>query len=140
MKELLSFLFYSDLGSDFNNWAMFGFRVLLTIELVRVHGLKKLKSQHQTPNPLHLPEAVNNFISRAATAYLPLLATLGLGTRLVIIPAMVVTSIGYFVIHRKDSLEKRDIPYMYSISLLFLILVGPGTKSLDNWIYQVITP
>ena len=134
MLELLSKILYSDLGSEFNNWVFLGFRVLLMIELIRVHGLKKLDAHHDTPNPLGLPRKLNNFISVFATLYLPILGIVGLGTRLVILPALMITTIGYFVIHRKDSVVERDVPYMYTLTLLLLVLLGSGTKSLDYWI------
>ncbi len=134
MQELITKLFYSDLGSEFNNWVFLGFRVLLMIELMRVHGLKKTDSHHDTPNPLGLPQKLNNLISVFATLYLPLLGVIGFGTRLVILPALMITAIGYFVIHRKDSVVERDVPFMYSLSLLLLVLFGAGTKSVDYWI------
>ena len=33
-----------------------------------------------------------------------------------------VTAIGYFVVHRKDNAEVRDVPYMYTLCFLFLLL------------------
>ena len=136
MNDLLIFVLYSDLGSNFNNWVMFGFRILLLVELIRVHGFKKLEGDHDTPNPLGLPQKLNNFISALAMAYLPFFLLAGLFTRLLVIPALMVTAIGYFVIHRRDDLATRDIPYMYSISLLLLLLLGPGTISMDHWMFN----
>ena len=136
MLELLKTVFHSDLGSEFNNWVFFGFRVLLFVELIRVHGLKKIDSKHDTPNPLGLPQKLNNFISILAMLYLPVLGIIGLGTRLVLIPALMVTSIGYFVIHKNDTITIRDIPYMYSLNLLLLIFVGPGSISVDQLIWS----
>lgn len=44
-SELLNTLLYSDVGSALNNWALLGFRVLLALELFRVHGLRKFRPQ-----------------------------------------------------------------------------------------------
>jgi hypothetical protein len=54
-------MLYTDAGNAINNWAVCGFRILLSIELFRVHGLKKFRGDggkpENVPNPLHLPQA-----------------------------------------------------------------------------------
>ncbi|MDB5146091.1 MAG: DoxX, partial [Mucilaginibacter sp.] len=56
MNDIIKQLLYSDLGSALANWAMFAFRILLAIELFRVHGMKKFKGNdgkpEVVPNPL----------------------------------------------------------------------------------------
>ena len=63
MKEVIKTILYSDVGSTLNNVGLLGFRVLLAIELFRVHGLKKFKvgegQKEHVPNPFKLPEKVN---------------------------------------------------------------------------------
>lgn len=136
IKQILS----SDLGSAFNNSAMLVFRVLLALELFRVHGLKKFRVENgqkeHVPNPLHLPEKLNGLVATFSDTVVPFLIMLGIGTRLVVLPTIGVTAIGYFVVHRKDSLEVRDVPYMYTLSLLLILALGAGTHSLD---YNLLT-
>ncbi|MBD0259850.1 MAG: hypothetical protein ICV83_29375 [Cytophagales bacterium] len=59
MSNFLHLLLYSDAGSGLSNWALLGFRVLLAFELLRAHGLPKLKGADGRPeqvlNPLGLP-------------------------------------------------------------------------------------
>ncbi|MVT12022.1 DoxX family protein [Chitinophaga tropicalis] len=140
--ELLKYLFYTDAGSDVNNLALLIYRVLLALELFRVHGLKKFRVENgqkeHVPNPLHLPEKLNAFVATFSDTVVPFLVMLGLGTRLAILPVIGVTAIGYFVVHRKDSLEVRDVPYMYTLSFLFLLVIGAGTYSLDNYLLHLL--
>lgn len=130
----------TDAGSLANNMALLLFRILFAAELFRVHGMKKFRvingKQEQIPNPLHLPEKLNGLVAVFADTMVPFLLILGIGTRLVLLPTFGVTAVGYFVVHRKDSLEIRDVPYTYSIILALLWILGPGTFSIDHYIFN----
>lgn len=138
LSEITHHIFYSDLGSAFNNAALLAFRLLLCYEMIRVHGLKKLAKDggesEVVPNPLHLPPKLNQLIADFSDIIAPVLVALGLATRLSALPILAVTLTGYFVVHRKDVRSVRDIPYMYSLSYLFIFLVGAGRFSADFYL------
>nr|WP_322626195.1 DoxX family protein [uncultured Flavobacterium sp.] len=140
--EIIKLLLFSDAGSPFNNAALLVFRIMLALELFRVHGLKKFRVENgqkeHVPNPLHLPEKLNALVATFADTVVPFLLMAGIGTRLVILPTIGVTAIGYFVVHRHDSVEVRDVPYMYTLSLLLLLALGAGTYSLDHYILNLL--
>lgn len=140
--EIIKLLLYSDAGSDINNIALLVFRILIAVELFRVHGMKKFRVENgereHVPNPLHLPEKVNGLVATFSDTVVPFFIILGLGTRLFILPTIGVTAVGYFVVHRKDSLEVRDVPYIYTVTLLFLLALGAGTYSLDHYILNLL--
>ena len=142
MLELLKTLIHSDAGSPLNNWALLGFRVLLALELFRVHGLKKFKGSNGrpevVPNPLHLPQQLNSLVATFSDTVVPALVVLGIAVRLVILPTIGVTAIGYFVVHRHDPIEVRDVPYIYTLCFLLLLFIGAGTLSLDHLLYQLL--
>jgi len=142
MIEIIKQILYSDLGTSFNNAALLVFRVLLAVELFRVHGMKKFRVENgqreHVPNPLHLPEKLNGLVATFSDTVVPFLIILGVGTRLVVLPTIGVTAVGYFVVHRKDSLEVRDVPYMYTLSLLLILALGAGTYSLDYYLLNLI--
>ena len=141
IDTILKTLLYSDLGSEVNNILVLIFRVLLMLELFRVHGMKKFRVENgqreHVPNPLHLPEQLNALVATFSDTVVPFLVVIGVATRLVLLPAIGVTAIGYFVVHRNDSVEVRDVPYMYTLSLLFLWAVGPGTYSIDTYLLHI---
>lgn len=141
MTEIIKQILYSDLGTAFNNAALLVFRILLAIELFRVHGMKKFRVENgqreHVPNPLHLPEKLNGLVATFSDTVVPFLIILGIGTRLVVLPTIGVTAVGYFVVHRKDSLEVRDVPYMYTLSLLLILALGAGTYSLDYYLLNL---
>ncbi|GGH58954.1 putative oxidoreductase [Filimonas zeae] len=141
MMNIIQQLLYSDMGSSFNNAALLIFRILLSIELFRVHGLKKFRLENgekeHVPNPLHLPEKLNGMMATLSDTVAPFLVIAGIGTRLVVLPVIGVTAVGYFVVHRKDSPEVRDVPYMYTLCYLLLLALGAGTYSIDHYLLQV---
>lgn len=142
MIDIIKQILYSDLGTSFNNLAILVFRILLAVELFRVHGMKKFRVENgqreHVPNPLHLPEKLNAVVATFSDTVVPFLIILGIATRLVVLPTIGVTAIGYFVVHKKDSLEVRDVPYMYTLSLLLILALGAGKYSLDYYLLNLI--
>lgn len=138
MENIIKAILYTDPGSQINNIVLLIFRMLLMLELFRVHGMKKFSvkngQREQVPNPLHLPEKLNAMVATFSDTVVPILVFAGLGTRIFLLPTIGVTAIGYFVVHRKDSIEVRDVPYMYTLSLLLLWALGSGTYSLDHYL------
>lgn len=142
MIDIIKQILYSDLGSSLNNAAILIFRLLLAVELFKVHGMKKFRVENgqkeHVPNPLHLPEKLNGLVATFSDTIVPFLIILGIGTRLAVLPTIGVTAIGYFVVHKNDSPEVRDVPYMYTLSLLLLLALGAGTYSLDYYLLNLI--
>jgi putative oxidoreductase len=114
---------------------MLVFRVLVSVQLMTTHGLKKLgvgvEQAEKIPNPLGLPEQLNNYFATAANLFFPVLVILGFFTRLASLPVLAVTMTGYFVLHWNDPLLEKDMPFMYSLSFLLILVLGPGKYSLD---------
>lgn len=139
MNEFIQHIFYSNLGSDFNNYALLGFRLLLCFEMIRVHGLKKFGNEAEiVPNPLNLPTKINQILASFSDIVAPIFVAFGFATRLAVLPILGVTLIGYFVVHRQDSASKRDIPFMYSLCFLFILFVGAGKFSVDYYLFSIL--
>jgi putative oxidoreductase len=143
MTDLIKYLLYTDIGTALNNAALLGYRVLLALELFRVHGMKKFRTENgqreQIPNPLGLPDKLNTMVATFSDTVVPFLLMIGIGTRFILLPVIGVTSIGYFVVHQKDSIEIRDVPYMYSISFIFIWILGAGKYSVDYYLFNYLS-
>jgi putative oxidoreductase len=138
MQEIWHYIFYSDLGSDFNNAALLVFRVLLCLQMLRVHGLKKFGENGEVvPNPLGLPPKLNQMIADFSDVIAPVLVIFGFFTRVSIVPILAVTLTGYFVVHRRDALSVRDVPFMYNLSYLYIFLVGAGRFSAGYYLLRI---
>jgi len=118
--------------------AVFAFRVFLSIELIIAHGLKKIgvgvAEPEHVPNPLHLPQAFNDFFAITADLICPIFVILGLLLRLSVLPILAVTLTGYFIVHWHDPILQKDMPFMYSIAYLLILVLGPGKYSIDYFI------
>jgi putative oxidoreductase len=120
------------------NLSLLIFRVAVSLQLMVAHGLKKIgigvPNAEQVPNPLHLPEAINQGFAVASNLVFPLFVMFGLLTRVAILPILAVTLTGYFVVHWNDSLLEKDMPFMYSLAFLLLFVIGPGKYAVDYWL------
>ena len=112
------------------------FRIALSLQLMIVHGLKKIgigvEEAEKIPNPVHLPEWLNNLFGISSNLFFPVLVIFGLFTRIAVLPILAVTLSGYFILHWNDPLLVSDMPFMYSLAFLLLFVIGPGKYSIDN--------
>jgi putative oxidoreductase len=121
---------------------MLFFRIAISLEMIFVHGFKKLgigvAAAEQVPNPLHLPEDFNYAFAVFANIFFPFLVLIGLCTRLATLPSLAVTLTGYFVLHWNDAATVRDTPFIYSVIFFLILFMGPGKYSVDNYISKKI--
>jgi len=138
MKDIFFALLRSDLGNKLNNSALFFFRIAISCELIYAHGLKKIgigtALAEVVPNPLGLPDVLNQAFATTANLVMPIFIILGLMTRIATLPILAVTLTGYFVLHFNDPALVKDVPLMYSLCFLLLCFVGAGKYSLDHYI------
>jgi putative oxidoreductase len=134
MKALLLSLFRFNLNAVAVHVTLLAFRAAVSVELITVHGLKKigigLAQPEQVPNPVGLPVWLNEGIGISANLIFPLFVMAGLLTRLAALPILAVTVTGFFYHLHSDPLV-RDTPYMYSVCFLMILVAGPGRYSLD---------
>jgi putative oxidoreductase len=144
MKKLFKRSLYPFPSCEVFNWTMLLFRIIVSLELMMVHGFKKIgigvSAAEQIPNPLHLPETINNVFAISANILFPFFVIIGFCTRVSTLPTLAVTLTGYFILHWNDAALVRDTPFMYSIVFLLILIIGPGKYSIDNYIYKKYQP
>lgn len=131
--------------NKFKNWnnqsisldiTLLVFRVVLSVQLIIVHGIKKIgigtKIAEVVPNPYHLPETINQLIGILSYLLLPLFIIIGWNTRWASVPIVAVALSGYFLVYWDDPLFISDVSFMYSLSFLLIICLGPGKYSFDK--------
>ncbi len=122
------------------NIGMLLFRIAVCLEMIFVHGVKKLgigaAEAEKVPNPLHLPEVFNYAFAVSANVFFPFLVLIGLCTRLATLPTLAVTLTGYFILHWNDAALVKDTPFIYSLIFLLILVMGPGKYSLDNYFFK----
>jgi putative oxidoreductase len=80
--------------------------------------------------------AFNAYMAAGTESLGVLLLFLGLGTRIITIPLMVVMLVAIFTVHLANGFEAGsngyEIPLYYLIMLFTLLVFGPGKISLDH--------
>jgi len=136
--------FYTKVASKLDNAK---FLPLIIIRLMLAYGfygpaMSKLKgiqgiadwfSSMGYPFPLF-----NAYLVTAAEALGVILLALGLGTRIISIPLMIVMIVAIFTVHYSNGFAAGDngieIPLYYFIMLLTLLIFGSGKMSIDHLI------
>ncbi|HLP64691.1 DoxX family protein [Flavobacterium sp.] len=140
MKKILLLSMQTNPGNTLSHLALLFFRIAIASELVVAHGFKKIgigvAVAETVPNPLGLPEALNQAFAIGTNVGMPLFIVLGLLTRIAVLPVLAITLTGYFIVHFNDPILVKDIPFMYSVSFLLIAFTGAGKYSLDYYFTQ----
>lgn len=123
---------------------------LLLVRLTLAHGfyepaLKKLNNFDSIvgwfANSLHLPFPwLNAFMATATEALIVIFMVLGLKSRFIAIPGMVVMLVATFTVHWANGFAASDngweIPFYYFTMLSIIATMGPGKISLDETVLK----
>ena len=112
-------------------------RIMVSSSLLIIHGLAKLKhfraGSQEFPDPFHWGPDFTFYFACFATVSCPLLIMAGVFTRVAAAFGLSVTLTGLLLVHAHDPLVEKDTPYIYSVALSTIFLLGPGKYSLDYW-------
>lgn len=65
---------------------------------------------------------------------------LGLLTRLATIPLIIGMGVASFLVHHADPFQVKELPMLYLIVFVVILLIGPGKLSFDNFLYKRFCP
>lgn len=104
--------------------------------LLLTHGYPKLKrffgdEEITFMNFLGLGETVTLGLAVFAEFICSILVIFGLGTRLAVIPIMATMSVAAFYVHAADPFGRKELPILYLVIFLTLLITGAGKYSLD---------
>jgi len=104
--------------------------------LMLVHGIAKVNGfgdlGAEFPDPIGVGSRLSLMLAIAAEVGCSILLILGLFTRLAAIPLAFTMIVAFFVVHRQDPWEAKELAGTYLVVYLSLILTGPGIFSLDH--------
>jgi putative oxidoreductase len=104
--------------------------------LMLVHGYGKLvgfeSKQHEFMNFMGMGSTISLALVVFAEFFCSLFLILGLFTRLAAIPLIIATCVMVFKAHKGDITGNGELPALYLISYVILLLLGPGKISVDN--------
>lgn len=103
--------------------------------LLGAHGLSKaLRFSERLPafaDPIGLGPQASFVLVVFAEVVCTSLVILGLRTRLATVPILIFLSVAAFVQHLHDPWGKKELPLLYMVPFLALLLAGGGRFSLD---------
>lgn len=123
--------------------------VLLLLRLVvggfmLTHGIGKFEKLF-SGEPITFP----NLIGVGATASLALVVfsevfcslflIFGIATRLSSIPLIITMLVAAFIAHAADGFGKQELPLLYTVIYIVLVISGSGRIAFDNWMYQKLS-
>ncbi len=104
--------------------------------MVLFHGWPKLErilaGDPKFGDPIGLGPELSLYLVTFAEFLCAILVTLGLFTRLALLPLIFAMGVAFFVAHWGDPFNKMYGSFSYLISFIALLLTGPGRYSLDE--------
>jgi len=105
------------------------------------HGLGKFSKlvapgPVEFSDPLGIGTTMSLFLTVFAEVFCSALLILGLATRLATIPLIITMLVTVLIVHLEAGFGKQELPLLYFIIYLVLLIAGPGKYSMDNWIYK----
>lgn len=129
MKQLL--FSYKSVGTDV---ALLILRVGSAL-LLFIHGLPKILNFSERLNsfadPLGLGPALSLQLVVFAEVFCTLLLAVGFMSRVVLIPLIINMAVITFIVHGSDPFGKQELPLLYLITFVALLIAGPGKYAVD---------
>jgi putative oxidoreductase len=120
------------------SFALLIFRVGISLMML-THGYPKfqkiLDGNFKFSDPLGLGSEVSLVLVVLAEFVCSLLLSLGLVSRLALMPLITAMSVALFIAHGDDPFSTQEKSAMYLLSFLFLLITGPGKYSVDRKLF-----
>lgn len=104
--------------------------------MLLAHGWPKLmkvvNGNFQFGDPIGIGEPASLILAAFAEAICALLVTIGLFTRLALVPLIITMLVAFLVVHGGDPWGKMEGSFTFLIPYIALLLTGPGYYSLDE--------
>ncbi len=134
MKLIKNILFSVSPTTNIQSLAIFYMRLVLGI-LMLTHGWAKLSNFGEMamafPDPIGLGSKVALSLIIFAEFGCSLLLLVGLFSRWATIPLMIGMSVAAFSAHGNDPFSAKELPVLYLLMYVVLLISGPGKFSLD---------
>ncbi len=121
--------------SVWEDLALFLLRVITGGALFLGHGLGKfnrlLEGHIQFSDPIGLGPVLSFYLVVFAEFLCSILVVLGLFTRLAVVPIVITMLVVVFVVQIRHPFNKIELPLLFLMSSIVILLLGPGRFSLD---------
>ncbi|WP_209329850.1 DoxX family protein [Lunatimonas salinarum] len=108
--------------------------------MLLTHGWAKITNFSERLNtfadPIGLGSALSLQLVIFAEFFCAILLILGFMSRVVLIPLIINMVIITFIVHGEDPFNRQELPLMFLVTFVVLMLAGPGRLSLDAQILR----
>lgn len=123
---------------------LFLLRVVVSCFML-THGAKKYmmlfsSEPIQFADPIGIGQVNSLILAFVAEFVCSALILIGFCTRLVVLPLIATMAIIIFVVHAPDGFESQELPGLYLIIYVLLLITGAGKYSIDHLIYRKRKP
>ncbi|MEW5922696.1 MAG: DoxX family protein [Candidatus Zixiibacteriota bacterium] len=123
-----------------NSWGLLVLRVSVGSMMLLSHGWSKLMNfstiSPQFADPFGFGPGVSLGLVVFAEVFASIALIFGFLTRLATFPLIITMLTAAFLIFAGEPLGKRELPIMYLIAYLTILLSGPGKYSLDRLMFK----
>lgn len=123
---------------------LFILRVVVSCFML-THGAKKYmmlfsSDPVQFADPIGIGQSNSLILAFVSEFICSVFILLGFATRLVSIPLIINMFVVVFVVHAADGFEKQELPGLYLVIYVLLLITGSGKYSIDHLIYKKRRP
>jgi putative oxidoreductase len=116
--------------------ALAALRIAASLMLLVGHGVPKLldfaEKSGSFPDPLGVGHTTSLVLAIFAEVVCAALVALGLGTRIFVVPILVMLSVAAFVVHGTEPFAEKELALTYLAMFGAVFLLGPGELSIDH--------
>jgi putative oxidoreductase len=120
---------------DFTSLGLLILRVALGLDMALVHGLPKLlgftSKMGTFPDPLGLGSTLSLSLAVGAEFLCAIALVLGVFTRIVSVPLILTMATAFFVFHRFDTWDHKELAFLFLVGFTTLFCTGAGRYSVD---------
>jgi len=131
-------IFNSSIDKKMNSLALLIVRVVVGF-LMLTHGIQKFNmlmkgGPIEFADPIGIGQGPSLFLAVFAELVCSALIIVGFATRLVTIPLIVTMVVAVFIVHGHQGLETQELPILYLLIYVLLLITGSGKYSIDGLI------
>lgn len=108
--------------------------------LMLVHGLPKISKLFsddiQFADPLGIGMLASLALAAFAEVVCSILILFGAATRLATIPLIITMSVAAFIVHQHDPFSKKEVPLLYLLIFINILILGSGKYGIDHKIQK----
>ena len=129
-------IFDSSIHKKMNSAALLVVRIVVG-GLMLTHGIQKYYllmkgGPIEFADPLYIGPGASLVLAVFAELVCSALLIIGFATRIVVIPLIITMIVAVFIVHGHHGLEKQELPILYLLIYVLLLITGSGKYSVDG--------